>query len=206
MKYAAYTLLTFVALLLFLPASGTTEIRNLPLLIAILTILCVLLIIRAAQRILRISEIKKALRENGCSIEYSTVIPNLFAIKGRYDIRAQRASTKINVLLLRIKKASWHCHFDNINKLEYYITAHAVIHGGNNSVKGARVSKATSTRRIAKAPLPFDIKDGEKYILILDRAPARISDTYCTSLFAGDMIEGKILLTTMDKLDVLSAI
>lgn len=203
MKYAVYTTLAFVAFMLFVPTTGTTKIRNLPLLTALLTALGIYLLVRAVKRVAYISKIKQALRESGCIIMNSTFVPNLFAIKGIYDIQAKRANTKCNIILLRVKKASWHCHFESINKLEYYISTHAVVHSGNNS-RGSRVTNVTSTRCIAKKRLPFSIKSGEKYILVLDKAPSRVSDRNSTNLFAGDMIEGKILLTTIDKLDKLS--
>lgn len=205
MKYAVYTTLVFAALLLFLPASGTTEIRNLPLLIALLAALLGYIIVRAVLRVVYISRIKQALRECGCSITHTSLIPNFLSIKGRYDIQAKRADTVCNIVLLRIKKASSHCHLEGTNRIEYYITAHTVVHGGNTS-RGSRVTKATSTRCIARRSLPFNIKKGEKYVLVIDKMPSRISDRKNTNLFVGDMIEEKILITTIDRLDILSTI
>ena len=199
-KYAIYTTLAFVSFMLFVPTTGSTKIRNIPLLVALLTAITLYLLTHAIKRIIYISKTNQALKKMGCSIIYSRIVPNFLSLKGRYDIKAKRADTTLNITLLKVRKASWHAHFEGINKLEYYISTHAVVHGGNNS-QGSRVTKATSTRCIAKKRLPFDIKNTEKYILVLDKLPSLISDRTKTNLSAGDLIENKILLTTISELD-----
>ena len=203
MKYAIYTTLAFVSFLLFFPTTQNPKVRNLPLLIALLSAISIYLFLRAIKRIIYISKIKQALLNMGCSISSCNLIPNLFGVGGRYDIKAKRADTTYNITLLKIKKSSFHAHFEGVRRLEYYISTHAVVHGGNNS-RTSRVTKTVSTRCIAKARLPFDIVDGEKYALVLDRTPSRISDRTKNSLSAGELIEGKVLLTTIDKLDKIS--
>ncbi len=202
MKYAVYAALTFAAFMLFVPLTGTTKIRNLPLLIAILTCIGIYLIVRAAKRISGISKIKRYLCGHGYNVTHSTVIHDFFAIKGKYDIVATRAKNVYNITFLKVKKASWHAHFENVNKLEYYITSHVVVDGGKTHA--SRVSKATSTRCVARKRLPFDIKEGEKHVLVLDKTPSLISDSKCGHLFPGSMIESKVLLTTVERLDEIS--
>ena len=46
MKYFIYAVLAFIAALLFLPASGTTQIRNLPLLLFTLSVILLFMFVR----------------------------------------------------------------------------------------------------------------------------------------------------------------
>jgi len=65
MKYVVYVALAFIAGLLFLPRTGTTQIRNLPLLILILLIVLILILIRFFKHIVLMVKTKNCSRKMG---------------------------------------------------------------------------------------------------------------------------------------------
>ena len=65
MKYALYCILAFIGLALFLPKSGSTEIRNLPLLIVIISLLLVYAAYRYIKLIFLAYKVKKSLKKVG---------------------------------------------------------------------------------------------------------------------------------------------
>ena len=64
MKYIIYCILAFIAALLFLPETGSTEIRNQELLWAIAAVILIVLIIRFCKLAGLASKVKKSLKEN----------------------------------------------------------------------------------------------------------------------------------------------
>ena len=62
MKYVLYVIATIVALFLFLPTTGSNEIRNLPLLIALLVIIVGLILWYLITRVAFLQKVKKALK------------------------------------------------------------------------------------------------------------------------------------------------
>ena len=65
MKYVVYIILAMTAGLLFLPRTGTSEIRNLPLLILLLSIICLLVLIRFFKYVILLAKTKNCLKRNG---------------------------------------------------------------------------------------------------------------------------------------------
>ena len=65
MKYVVYIAMLFVCGFLFLPRTGTTEIRNLPLLLFILTLILIYTLIRFIKYVLLIVKTKKQLKKSG---------------------------------------------------------------------------------------------------------------------------------------------
>ena len=69
MKYIIYFILLFIAFLLFVPETGSTEIRNPELLMAIAAIILIILIVKLIRLVLFAGKVKKELRENKYEIK-----------------------------------------------------------------------------------------------------------------------------------------
>ena len=68
MKYVVYTILAIIAFLLFMPTTDGKEIRNLPLLIALLVIIAGFLLWQLIRRAVFMGKVKKTLKNGGCRV------------------------------------------------------------------------------------------------------------------------------------------
>ena len=64
MKYLVYFILLFIAGLLFLPRTGTTEIRNKPLLIFVIFLIVIRILIRFFKYVLLMVKARRLLKQN----------------------------------------------------------------------------------------------------------------------------------------------
>ena len=186
MKYLVYAALAFIAGLLFLPATGTTEIRNWPLLLFILSVILLFIFVRFFKYVILILKTKKELKKIGIQKIKIKFFPWVSFFHGHYSIIFSHENKTAQIILLSKKRKYQRYHFDSVNKIEFYRSNRVVF----NSIKekGATISKLVETNLVGKQRLKWD-DTAEVRIIIFDRIPKQITDfTKKENLCAGEKI------------------
>lgn len=205
MKYFVGIMLTFAALLTFLPSHYSNGIRNLPLLIAILSVFAGYHIIRAVRRTAALIKIRKHLVSEKMRIKHFCLVPNLLGIKNKYDIVAEDRSHTVNIVLLMRKRKGLRYHFERPDLLEYYTGFRSSIRAtryGASRVSIAQANGYDSTSLAGRRKLPFqdEAVKGESNIIIIDRLPRCVTDSVSRhELSSGDTICGYLRLYIMKR-------
>ncbi len=174
MKYAVYIAILFVCGLLFLPQPGTTEVRNLPLLLVILSFVLILILIRFFKYVLLVTKIQKQLKEIGKQQTKVKFFPWDSFFHGHYSITFTHKNKIAQIILLSRKRKYQRYHFDSINKLEFYRSNRVVFNGGKE--KGATISKLVETNLVGKQKIKWD-DAAEIRMIVFDKLPAQITDS-----------------------------
>ena len=185
MKYVLYVIAAIVALFLFLPTTGSNEIRNLPLLIALLVIIVGLILWYLIRRVAFLQKVKKALKNNSCEIVKVCFNPFAARLHGRYSVTFKSNGKIINALLLIRRRKYQRYHFSSIQELEFYRSNRVVF----NSTKtyGATISNLVETKKVGRQPLKWD--DADRNIIIFNKIPDHITDSAQKNLLGkGDRV------------------
>lgn len=186
MKYFAYIALLFICGFLFLPQSGTTEIRNLPLLLFILSLVLLFILIRFFKYALLVVKTQKQLKKIGVQKTKVNFFPWMSFFHGHYSINFSYNNKVTQIMLFSRKRIYQRYHFDSINKLEFYRSNRVVF----NNIKaiGGTISKLIETNLVGKQKIKWD-DDSETRIIIFDKLPEQITDfTKKENLGVGDQI------------------
>ena len=171
MEYVIGTGLTFLALLLFLPAPNSTQLRNLPLLV---TLLCLLAAV-AAWRLLKYASLmakaKRLLKSKKFKDIRCEYLPLSARLHGRYSLSFRHGSDTVQIVFLARKKKYPHYHFLNDNQIEFYKTILTVV----SKQVVAQVSHATATRLVGRRRIAWN-RAATVRIVLFDRLPPQISD------------------------------
>ena len=173
MKYVVYIAMLFVCGLLFLPRTGTTEIRNLPLLLFILTLILIFILIRFIKYVLLVAKTQKQLKKIGIQNIKIKIFPWDSVLHGHYSITFTHENKISQIILLSRKRKYQRYHFDSINKIEFYRANRVVFN--NIKAKGATISKLVETSLVGRQRLKWD-DAAEVRIIIFDRLPEQITD------------------------------
>ena len=197
MKYVVYAILVFAAALLFLPKSGTTQIRNLPLLIAITVLILALYLFRLLKYAIIMSKTTKLLKENGYNVQKTHFLPFAAMLKGRYAMKFERRQNVLNIVFLLKKKKYPHYFFEDIDHIEFYRNSRAIFKDIQS--RGGTVSKLVETKLLGKQRLKWErykTNEADINILLFDKFPNKISDSLKRQeLGNGDKIcDSKIIL------------
>ena len=185
MKYVLYAIFAIVAFLLFFPTAGSNEIRNLPILIAILLIAAGFVLFALIRRVVLFQKIKKAIKKRGCEIIKSAFNPFAARLHGRYSVTFKSNGKIINALLLIRRRKYQRYHFASTRELEFYRSNRVVF----NSTKtyGATISKLVETKKVGRQPLKWEESDCN--IIIFNKIPDHITDSAQKNLLGkGDRV------------------
>ena len=187
MKYVIYTILGIIAFLLFMPETGTTEIRNLPLLILVVAVIVGFLIYYLIRRAVFLKKVKKELKKNGCEIIKTHFNPFASRLKGRYSVTFRKDGKTICAILLIKKRKYQRYHFANIDYLEFYRSNRVVFN--STRTRGAIISDLVETKLVGKQKLSWDVADIN--IVVFNKIPDHITDSKTKNpLGKGDKICG----------------
>ena len=187
MKYVLYVIFAIVAFLLFFPTTGSNQIRNLPLLIALLVIIAGISLWYLIRRAVFLQKVKKTLKKNGCEIIKTHFNPFAARLHGRYSVMFKSNGKIINALLLIRRRKYQRYHFSSIQELEFYRSNRVVF----NSTKtyGATISNLVETKKVGRQPLKWD--DADRNIIIFNKIPDHITDSAQKNLLGkGDRVCG----------------
>ena len=179
MKYLIYAALLFIASLLFLPESGSTEIRNPEILWVIAAVILLVLIIRFLKLTKLAGSLKKSLKEN----KYQ-VLSTRFGF-GKVYVTAESHRETLDICLLRRKKDYLKHHFASAEHIELYKTTVSAVRSGRDIAKVSKYSEVKHAGNIRMLP-PKD--DSAKRVIVFDKFPTIVSDFSNRSLQIGDTI------------------
>ena len=166
MKYLIYAALLFIFGLLFFPESGTTQIRNLPLLIAVICIIVAFVAFKILKQAVIFFKVKKQLLSNKYKIIKTVGFGNIIAQTGIYDKKV------FNIVILNRKNKYARYHFDSSNNVSFYKSV--VI----TSKNGKGVSRFSETRLTGKRKIKWSDESGiSEKILVIDKMPNRVTDS-----------------------------
>ena len=154
MKYLVYVALAFVAGLLFLPKSGTSEIRNLPLLILIASLLLIFILVRILKYAILTIKAKRILKNNGAEIYEIRFLPWASAFNGHYSIVFKYKGQSVQLVFLSRKIKYQRYHFDSIDLIEFYRSNRVVFQ--SIKAKGAIISKLVETNQVGKQRIKWN--------------------------------------------------
>ena len=179
MKYFIYCLLAFIGFLVFAPESGSTEIRNPELLIAIISVAVLVLLIRFFKLTILAGKLKKSLKENKYQVKRTR-----FGF-GKVYVTAESHKETLDICLLRRKKDYLKHHFAAAHHIELYKTTVSAVRSGRDIAKVSKYSevKSAGNIRIAKPK-----SENSKHYVVFDIFPSLISDYTNRSLQIGDKI------------------
>ena len=179
MKYVVYFILFFIAFLLFVPETGSTEIRNPELLMAIAAIILIMLIFKLIKLAVFAGKAKKALRENKYEIKKSRL-----GI-GKVYIVAENHKETLEICILMRKKSYYKYHFANENRVELYKTTVGAVRSGRDIAKVTKSAEVKLAGIIRIAPTKIE---NAKRFIVFDKFPTTASDTVNRSLNIGDTV------------------
>lgn len=184
MKYIIYCILIFIAGLLFLPETGTTEIRNPELLITVIALIALYFAVKFIKLVLSANRIKKAIGENKIRIKSTR-----FGI-GKAYITAETHEETIEICLLMRKKSYYKYHFADVSHIEFYKTTVTAVKNGRDRVtvsQGSPEVNHVGDQRIKWSD--HDNRGTTKYYLVMDKSPSRVTSAESNqSLGNGDRI------------------
>ena len=187
MKYVLYIIAAIVAFLLFFPTTGSNQIRNLPILIAILVIAAGFVLFALIRRVMLFQKIKKTIKKRGCEIIKSAFNPFSARLHGRYLVTFKSNGKIINALLLIRRKKYQRYHFENADYLEFYQSNRVVFRSIKS--RGATISDLVETKLVGKQKLKWD--EAHCNIVLFDKLPDHITDSKQKELLGkGDKVCG----------------
>lgn len=185
MKYFVYMVLTFVALLLFLPRTASSPIRNLPLLILLLALLLLTVLIRFFKYAILMARTKALLKRNSIHSMKCHFAPWASRFHGHYSITFPYKGKTAQIILLSRRRKYQRYHFDRIDHLEFYRSNRVVVKSGKNA---ARMTGLVEVTQVGKQSIQWN-SDAQLRAVLLDKLPYEVTDaTKKEALFAGDRI------------------
>ena len=179
MKYLIYAALLFIASLLFLPESGSTEIRNPEILMVIAAIILIILTVKLIKLAVFAGKVKKELRENKYEIKKARLG------FGKVYIVAENHKETLEICVLMRKKSYYKYHFANKNRIELYKTTVGAVRSGRDIAKMTKSAEVKLAGIIRIAPPKIE---NAKRFIVFDQFPTTASDTVNRSLNIGDTV------------------
>ena len=179
MKYLIYAALLFIASLLFLPESGSTEIRNPEILMVIAAIILIILTVKLIKLAVFAGKVKNELRENKYEIKKARLG------FGKVYIVAENHKKTLEICVLMRKKSYYKYHFANENRIELYKTTVGAVRSGRDIAKMTKSAEVKLAGIIRIAPSKTE---GAKRFIVFDQFPTTASDTVNRSLNIGDTV------------------
>ena len=185
MKYVLYVIAAIVAFFLFFPTTDSNQIRNLPILIAILVIAAGFVIFALIRRVVLLQKAKKAIKKSGCEIIRVRFNPFAERLHGRYSVTFKR-NDKIICARLLIKQIKYQrYHFESAELIEFYRSNRVVFQ--STKIMGATISDLVETKKVGRQNLLWD--EAEYNIIVFNKMPDCITNPKQKNLlYKGDRV------------------
>lgn len=174
MKYFFYVGLVLIAGALFLPKAETSEIRNQPLLIFILSLIFISISIRFFKYVFLMAKTKKLLKQNKKKVIQIRFLPWASLFHGQYSITFQSQDKITQIILISKKRKYQRYHFDSTSRLEFYRASRVVFKINGN--KGVAISKLVEINQIGKQKIKWD-DTAQIRMIVFDKLPNSITDS-----------------------------
>ena len=160
------------ALILFAPHNDE-RIRNVPLLIAVVSAVALFVLLNLTRRIIFILKIVSAAKKSGVgNIKYH-LLPNLFRKKGRYDLEYVKDANKYQVVLV-ISKTYIKYHIDDENTLRRFLATAKSVKSGKHS---AYISANVTWKEKSSIFLPWSSDVAAERVIVFSKMPNNITDS-----------------------------
>jgi len=187
MKYVLYIISAGIAIFLFFPTTDGKQIRNLPLLIALLAMIAGFLLWQLIRRAVFMGKVKKALKKSGCEIIKVCFNPFAARLHGRYSVTFKSNGKIINALLLIRRRKYQRYHFERADYLEFYRSNRVVFN--STKVYGAKISNLVEVKKVGDQSLKWE--EADRNIVLFDKLPDHITDSKQKELLGkGDKVCG----------------
>lgn len=202
MKYIVTIALLVILALFSLPYPGSTEIRNLPLLIILLSLAIVMIAVRTIRYARLMYNAKNILKKYNATLVKTIFIPIFFKFQGLFPQLFNKDGELIEINYILKNKRTQRYHFESISKLFFY-QSNRIIHakGAGNSIA---ISKRAQTSCVGKRNLKWS-NDVKTRIVLFDKLPDLITDSSKTEpLSVNDTIcATNVYLSDISNLDQL---
>ena len=175
MKYVMYAILMILAGAFFLPEAGSTEIRNLPLLIFILSIALIAFFTRFFKYVAFMEKTKNQLKKNQFELIKCRLFPWESCFQGRYSIVFRHGNSMVELMLMCRRRKYQRYHFESIHRLEFYRANRMAVKGGKIYGYGAKISNAVEVNLVGKQKIKWD-NSAPIRIVLFDKLPDGITD------------------------------
>ncbi len=180
MKYVIYAILAFVAALLFLPRTASSPIRNLPLLLLLLSLVLLSVLIRFFKYVVLMARTRRLLRQNKINVMHCRFLPWASRFHGHYSITFPYKGKTAQIILLSRKRKYQRYHFERIDLLEFYRANRVAFKSGKNA---AKLTGLVEVNQVGKQRLKWDDK-AELRVILFDKLPEDITDSTRKELLA----------------------
>ena len=126
MKYVLYAIAFIISFFLFVPLHGSTEIRNFPLFVLLVSLIIIAILVRLFKYAVLMVKTKKILRQKGLKSTRTIFFPLASCFRGRYSMMFQHEGKNVQIVFLCVKKNNQLYHFEKNDKLEIYRAIRAV--------------------------------------------------------------------------------
>ena len=160
------------ALILFAPHNDE-RIRNVPLLIAVVSAAVLFVLFKLTKRIVFLLKLVSAAKRRGVgSIKYH-LLPNLFRKKGRYDLEYVKDANKYQVVLVISRKYIKY-HIDDENTLQRFVATAKSVKSGKHS---AYISNNVTWKEKSGIFLPWSSDAEAERVIVFSKMPNNITDS-----------------------------
>ncbi len=186
MKYLVYFILFLISGFLFLPKTGTTEIRNKPLLIFVICLIVIWILIRFFKYVLLMAKTRRLLKQNKKKVIKTQFFPWASLFHGQYSITFQSENEIAQIILISKRRKYQRYHFDSINRLEFYRSNRVVFRSSRE--QGATISNLVELNQVGKQKIKWD-DTAKMRMIVFDKYPDFITDSIKKeNLGTGDLI------------------
>lgn len=186
MKYLVYFILFLISGFLFLPKTGTTEIRNKPLLIFVICLIVIWILIRFFKYVLLMVKTRRLLKQNKKKVIKTRFFPWASLFHGQYSITFQSENEIAQIILISKRRKYQRYHFDSINRLEFYRSNRVVFRSSRE--QGATISNLVELNQVGKQKIKWD-DTAKMRMIVFDKYPDFITDSIKKeNLGTGDLI------------------
>ena len=186
MKFIIYFVLVMIGFFLFIPTNGT-EIRNLPILIALCLLVVGVLLFKIICRTVFVHRVKRSLKNHGCEIIKTHFNPFASRFHGRYSVLCQKDGKVVCLVFISRKRKYQKYHFESVEMLEFYSSNRVIFQ--STKIRGATVSNLVETKLVGKQKLVWDKADVN--VVVFDKIPDLITDSTQKELLGkGDKVCG----------------
>lgn len=126
MKYVLYAIAFIISFFLFVPLHGSTEIRNFPLFVLLVSLIMIAILVRLFKYAVLMAKTKKLLKQKGLKPTRTIFFPWASCFHGRYSMMFQYEGKNVQIIFLCVKKNNQLYHFEKNDKLEIYRAIRAV--------------------------------------------------------------------------------
>lgn len=190
MKIFVYSMILFFGGLLFLPRNAYSPMRNVPLLLFILSAISIFYLYRFIKYIILMHRAKKFFLQRGMKLIKWRILPMIPVLRSHYSMSFENKDFTVNVIFLVRRKKYIQYHFKNTQQIEFYKTIREGFPG--LKINGPNFSKKLDRRLVGRQRLLWNKNletAKQKRIILFDVLPLQISDSTKTNdFFNGDCI------------------